>query len=240
MRAADLARRLDLPPLFQGMTLGEGADAFTHACAIAPEAGAGTLVLGGGTRCFDCAVILEPAMPLSRARIALYVGMTALADALALAAPPEHPIGFVWPDLVRIDGAKLGGVRLACAPVVGELQAPSWLVLHAGLRLAEPEGIETGLFPDRTSLEQQGFEDQDPARLAERFARHLMAGLYTWQDEGFAPVAEQYLARLEEPTAARRGLDPGGDLLLREEDGEERQLALAAALAAPQWRDLVA
>lgn len=240
MRAADLARRLDLPPLFRGITLREGEDAFAHACAIAPDAGAGTLVLAPSGLSFDCAVILEPAMPLSRARLAQYVGMTALADALAVAAPPEHPIGFVWPDLVRIDGAKLGGVRLASAPVVGELQAPAWLVLHAGLRLAEPAGIETGHFVDRTSLEQQGFEDQDAARLAERFARHLMAGLYTWQDEGLAPVVEQYLGRLDEPTAARRGIDPGGDLLLRDEAGEERRLSLAAALATPQWLDLLA
>jgi hypothetical protein len=130
-------------------------------------------------------------------------------------------------------------MRLAAAPVVGELQAPPWLVLHAGLRLTEPPSVETGLFPDRTSLEQQGFEDQDGARLAERFARHLMAGLYTWQDEGFGPVAEQYLGRLDAPAAARRGLDPGGDLLLQEEDGEERRLSLAAALASPQWLDLV-
>ena len=240
MRAADLDRRLDLPPLFRGVTLREGADAFRHACAIAPEAGAGTLVLARGGAVFDCAVVLEPAMPLSRARIALYVGMTALADALSLAAPPEHPIGFAWPDLVRIDGARLGGVRLAWSPVVGELQSPSWMVLHAAVRLAEPPGIEAGLFPDRTSLEQQGFEDQDPARLAERFARHLMAGLYTWQDEGLAPVAEHYLARLDEPQAARRGLDPSGDLVLADEAGVEARRPLAPALAAPQWLDLLA
>jgi biotin-(acetyl-CoA carboxylase) ligase len=239
MRAADLDRRLDLPPLFRGVTLREGADAFRHACAIAPDAGSGTLVLARGGLSFDCAVVLEPAMPLARARIALYVGMTALADALALAAPPEHPIGFVWPDLVRIDGARLGGVRLAWSPVVGELQAPSWLVLHAGLRLAEPPGIEPGHFPDRTSLEQQGFEDQDPVRLAERFARHLMAGLYTWQDEGLGPVAEQYLARLDEPKAARRGIDPSGDLVLIDADGAETRRALVQALVAPQWLDLL-
>lgn len=240
MRAADLDRRLDLPPLFQGITLQDGADAFLHARAIAPEAGAGTLVLARHGLRFDCAVVLEPAMPLSRARSALYVGMTALADALAVAAPPEHPIGFAWPDLVRIDGAKLGGVRLASAPVVGDLQAPAWLVLHAGLRLAEPPGIETGHFVDRTSLEQQGFEDNDPVRLAERFARHLMAGLYAWQDEGFSPVAEQYLARLDAPAAARRGLDPNGDLVLADEAGQETRLSLADAVSSPQWLDLVA
>lgn len=240
MRAADLDRRLDLPPLFRGMTLREGADAFRHACAIAPEAGAGTLVLARGGLTFDCAVVLEPAMPLARARVALCVGMTALADALAVAAPPEHPIGFAWPDLVRIDGARLGGVRLAWSPVVGELQAPSWMVLHAAVRLAEPPGIETGDFPDRTSLEQQGFVDQDSARLAERFARHLMAELYTWQDEGLAPVAERYLARLDEPMAAKRGIDPSGDLILIDEGGAETRRPLAPALAAPQWLDLVA
>jgi len=240
MRAAELDRRLDLPPLFRGVTLREGGDAFRHACAIAPEAGAGTLVLARGGLTFDCAVVLEPAMPLARARLALYVGMAALADALAVAAPPEHPIGFVWPDLIRVDGARLGGMRLAWAPVAGELQAPAWMVLHAALRLAEPPGIETGHFPDRTSLEQQGFEDQDGARLAERFARHLMVGLYTWQDEGLAPVAEQYLSRLEEPKAARRGIDPSGDLVLVDEAGVETRRPLAEALAAPQWLDLVA
>jgi biotin-(acetyl-CoA carboxylase) ligase len=244
MRAADLDRRLDLPPLFRGITLPqegrEGADAFAHACAIAPEAGAGTLVLARGSLVFDCAVVLEPAMPLARARIALHVGMTALADALSVIAPPEHPIGFRWPDEVLLDGARLGGVRLAHAPVAGEMQAPDWLVLGAMLRLAEPAGIETGAFPDRTSLEQQGFEEVDGARLAERFARHLMAGLYTWQEEGFAPVAETWLSRLAEPEAAARGLDPSGDLLLRDAAGAETRRPLAPALASPSWLDLFA
>jgi len=240
MRAADLDRRLDLPPLFRGVTLREGGDAFAHACAVASEAGAGTLVLSRGGLVFDCAVVLEPAMPLARARVALLVAMTALADALSFLAPPEHPIGFDWPDQVSVDGARLGGMRLAHAPVVGELQSPAWLVLHAGLRLAEPPGVETGAFPDRTSLAQAGFEEVDGARLAERFARHLMAGLYTWQDEGLAPVAEAYLARLDAPKAARRGIDQTGDLLLREEGGDERRLPLAASLAAPSWLDLLA
>lgn len=240
MRATDLDRRLDLPPLFRGLTLREGADAFAHACGVAAEAGAGTLVLARGSLVFDCAVVLEPAMPLARARLALLVGMTALADALSFLAPPEHPIGFDWPDLIRLDGARLGGMRLAHAPVAGELQAPAWLVLHAGLRLTEPAGIEAGLFPDRTSLEQQGFEEVDGTRLAERFARHLMAGLYTWQDEGLAPVAEAYLARLATPEAPRRGIDPSGELILRDAAGAERRLPLAGALGSPSWLDLVA
>ncbi len=233
MRAAELDRRLDLPPLFRGITVREGVDAFAHACAIAPEEGAGTLVLSRGSLLFDCAVILEPAMPLARARVAFLVGMGALADALAVIAPPEHPIGFAWPGTLRIDGALLGGMRMAHAPAAGELQAPAWLVLHAALRLAEPSGIETGLHPDRTSLEQHGFEETDAARLAERYARHLMAGLYTWQDEGLAKVADAYLSRLEEPSAARRGIDPSGDLLLRDDADRETRLSLAEALAAP-------
>jgi biotin-(acetyl-CoA carboxylase) ligase len=248
MRAADLDRRLDLPPLFRGVTLREGEDAFAHAVAIAPEAGAGTLVLSRGSLVFDCAVVLEPAMPLARARIALAVGLTALADALAVIAPPEHPIGFRWPDTVLIDGARVGGARLAHAPVAGDLkagdlkagdlQAPDWIVLGAMLRLAEPAGIETGAFPGRTSLEQQGFEEVDGARLAERYARHLMAGLYTWQEEGFAQVAETWLSRLAEPEAPERGLDPSGDLLLRDEAGAETRRRLAPALASPTWLDL--
>ena len=130
---------LDLPPLYREVRLREAGDAFAHARAIAAEAGAGTLVWSRSPRLFDVAVVLEPAMPLGRARSALYVGMSSLADALALHAPPENPISFVWPDLIEVNGGAVGGVRLAWDEV-GELRAPAWMVLHAGLRLVLDDG----------------------------------------------------------------------------------------------------
>lgn len=228
------ARGLDLPPLYREVRLREAGDAFAHACAIAPEAGAGTLVWSRSPRLFDLAVVLEPAMPLVRARNALYVGMTALADALAVHAPPENPISFVWPDLVEVNGGAVGGVRLAWDKV-GELRAPAWMVLHGALRLVLDEGGEPGDTPGVTALAEEGYGELDGATLAESYARHLMAGLHDWQDQGFSAVATRYLERLDRPRAAARGLDPSGDLLLRAEDGTETRHALAPALAVPSW-----
>ncbi len=61
----------------------------------------------------EFAVVLEPEEPLKTARRALYAGLTALADALAVHAPPEKPITFDWPDGVRVDGGLVGGARLS-------------------------------------------------------------------------------------------------------------------------------
>jgi len=101
---------LDLPPPFRLVTLREVGDAFAHATRVAAEEGAGTLVYVGRFDLAEFAVVLEPEEPLKTARRALYAGLTALADALAVHAPPERPITFDWPDGVRVD--DLGSGRL--------------------------------------------------------------------------------------------------------------------------------
>src|SRR5262245_49717719 len=103
----------DLPPPFRLVTLREVGDAFAHATRVAAEEGAGTLVYVGRFDLAEFAVVLEPEEPLKTARRALYAGLTALADALAVHAPPERPITFDWPDGVRVNGGLVGGARLA-------------------------------------------------------------------------------------------------------------------------------
>ena len=104
---------LDLPPPFRLVTLREVGDAFAHATRVATEEGAGTLVYVGRFDLAEFAVVLEPEEPLKTARRAVYAGLTALADALAVHAPPERPITFDWPDGVRVNGGLVGGARLA-------------------------------------------------------------------------------------------------------------------------------
>src|SRR5262249_5972353 len=77
-----LAEPIHLPPPFTLVRLREGGDAFAHACRIAPESGAGTLVHVGRFDLAEFAVVLEPGEPLSSARRAFYAGMVALTDAL--------------------------------------------------------------------------------------------------------------------------------------------------------------
>src|SRR5256886_17710103 len=83
---------LDLPPPYRLITLREVGDAFAHACAIAADEGAGTLVYVGRFDLAEFAVVLEPDEPLRLARRAFYAGMVALADALAAHAPAEKPM----------------------------------------------------------------------------------------------------------------------------------------------------
>src|SRR6185295_12172276 len=125
---------LDLPPPFHLITLREVGDAFAHAVAVAAEEGAGTLVYVGRFDLAEFAVVLEPDEPLRSARRALYAGLAALADALAVHAPPEKPITFDWPDAVRVDGGLVGGARLAWPKDAGENETPPWLVFGAMIR----------------------------------------------------------------------------------------------------------
>src|ERR1044072_9190412 len=129
-----LAPKLDLPPPFTLVTLREVGDAFAHAIKVAPEQGAGTLVYVGRFDLAEFAVVLEPDEPLWQARRTIYAGAVALADALAMHAPPEKPISCGWPDAGRVDGGLVGGVRLHWPAGANENEPAPWLVFGAMIR----------------------------------------------------------------------------------------------------------
>ena len=221
---------LDLPPPFRAVALREVGDAFAHAIRIAADAGAGTLVHVGRFDLAEFAVVLEPEEPLRTARRALYAGLTALADALAVHAPPEKPISFDWPDAIRIDGGLVGGARLAWPAGADEDAPPSWLVFGAMIRTVAMGEQEPGLHPLAAALDAEGF-DLGSGRLLESFARHLMVAVDAWQQDGFAEVAKSYLSRVAPEKGVRRDIDDNGDLLVRRVDKtvvERRPLAASA------------
>jgi hypothetical protein len=231
------APSLDLPPPFRAVALREVGDAFAHAIRIAAEAGAGTLVNVGRFDLAEFAVVLEPEEPLRTARRVLYAGLSALANALAVSAPPEKPISFGWPDAIHIDGGLVGGARLAWPEGADEGTPPSWLVFGVMIRTAAMAVEEPGLHPLAAALDAEGF-DVGSGRLVESFARYLMAALDAWQQEGFAELARSYLSRLVPEKGLRRDIDNNGDLLLYHLDKAvvERR-ALVPALATPSWLD---
>jgi Biotin/lipoate A/B protein ligase family len=231
---------LDLPPPFRLVTLREVGDAFAHAIAVAAKAGAGTLVHVGRFDLAEFAVVLEPEEPLRTARRALYAGLAALADALAVHAPPEKPIAFDWPDAIRVDGGLVGGAQLAWPPGADESEPPQWLVFGAMIRTVALGDEEPGLRPLAAALEDEGFDDLGSGRLVESFARHLMVAIDTWQERGFGEVAKNYLARLELESGVRRDLDDAGDLVVRSiGKAEATRRSLVRALAQPSWLDPV-
>jgi Biotin/lipoate A/B protein ligase family len=229
---------LDLPPPFRLVTLREVGDAFAHATSVAAEEGAGTLVYVGRFDLVEFAVVLEPEEPLRTARRALYAGLAALADALAVHAPPERPISFDWPDAVRVDGGLVGGGRLGWPKEADESAPPAWLVFGAVIRTVAMGDDEPGLQPLSSALEAEGFDDLGSGRLVESFARHLMVVVDAWHEKGFGEVGKNYLARLAPEKGLRRDIDDNGDLLVRRMGKvEAERRPLLPALAEPSWLD---
>jgi biotin-(acetyl-CoA carboxylase) ligase len=232
------APALDLPPAFRLVSLREVGDAFARAQEIAADEGAGTLVWVGRFDLVEFAVVLEPDEPLRAARRALYAGMAALADALAVHAPPEKPIAFDWPDAVRVDGGLVGGGRLAWPAEAAEDAPPPWLVFGASVRTVAMSDTMSGLRPIEAALEDEGFADLGSGRLVESFARQLMVLIDAWQESGFSVVAQSYFTRLPAEANVERTIDGAGDLLVRRKGKlDVKKHRLLPALAAPSWLD---
>jgi hypothetical protein len=229
---------LDLPPPYRLVTLREVGDAFAHAKAIAPHAGAGTLVRVGRFDVVEFAVVLEPEECLFSARRAFYAGLTALGDALCRLAPPERPITFGWPGAIYADGGLIGGARLAWPQGGAESEPPDWLVFGACVRTVAMGVREAGLRPLEWALDEAGFDDLGGGCLIGLFARYLMAAIDAWQEDGFAILAQRYLSRLACDKGALARLDTSGDLLVHRPGRREAdRYGLAQALLAPTSRE---
>jgi Biotin/lipoate A/B protein ligase family len=229
---------LDLPPVFRLLTLREVGDAFAHAVAVASREGAGTLVYVGRFDLAEFAVVLEPDEPLRTARRAFYAGCAALADALAVFAPPEKPIEFSWPGAIHVDKGLVGGARLAWPEGADENAPAGWLVFGAMIRTVGLGEEEPGLRALAAALAEEGFDDAGSGRLVESFARHLMVTIDAWTEKGFAEVSKGYLPRLVPEKGTWREIDENGDLLVRRIGiAEVERRPLVPALAAPEWLD---
>ncbi|MBR0832198.1 biotin/lipoate--protein ligase family protein [Bradyrhizobium manausense] len=233
-----LAEPIHLPPPFALVRLREGGDAFAHACRIAPESGAGTLVYVGRFDLAEFAVVLEPSEPLGAARRAFYASMVALTDSLRAYAPPNKVIAIDWPDAVRIDGGLVGGGRMGWPPSAREDELPAWLVFGAMIRTVAMTDPGPGVHPLASALDEEGFGDVGAVQVTESFARHLMRAIDGWQVDGFDGIARAYLSRVPRERQTLLRIDGQGDLLTRRlgTDTTERG-GLVEALATPSWFD---
>ena len=239
-RLADLEQTLDLPPGYTLVPLREFGDAFVHGCAIASDAGAGTLVWVRRYDLVEFAVVLEPDEPLVSARRAFFAGMNAVADAIAAHCPPEREVSFGWPDAILFDGGLLGGARLGWPTDCAEGEVPAWLVLGVILRAADMAHVEEVEAAAGVSLLSEGFEMIDTDAIIGSFARHLMTAFDRWNEHGFEAIARDYLARLVKRKAGeRRTIDLNGALLVGPPSGSgpADRNRLVDALARVVWYD---
>ena len=228
-----MSDRPHLPPLYRAVVLDAAGDAFVEAQARAcAGAEPGTLLWSARDDRLDCAVILEPEHPLSQSLPVHYVALLGLGDALGALLPPTVAVTFDWPDRVAVNGGTVGGVRLAAADA-DAAEAPAWMVVGAGLAMADDDDAP-GRNPGRTTLGAEGGAGVAPVDLVEAFARHFLVWLNRWQDDGFGPVRQAWLKRAAGSGGRVAGLDDFGGLLLIE-DGRTRTLDLRRALKRASW-----
>ena len=236
----------EFPPLLTGHEIAEGGDALARAVAGARDSsfGAGDFVWSRSRDTFDTALVLEPDISRERACEIAFVAQVAFAECFGAVSPPEVAMTFGWPTTLRLNGGRIGELRLVVADADDDDGAPMWMVV--GLRLVmrhEQYHVDPGKMPDVTTFEEEGCGDIDAVDLVESFARHMLVWIHTWTEDGFRPVHDNYVFRADgyneetEISHAGRtrkgmliGLDERGCALLKGEDGKVEALDATAAI----------
>ncbi|MCL4765225.1 MAG: hypothetical protein KJZ80_03215 [Hyphomicrobiaceae bacterium] len=230
------------PPLLSGHAIKSPQRPFEHACREAGRGrlGAGDLVWSRATGRVECAVVLEPEVALRVALQMNALAQVAAADCLGALLPPAIGVYHRWPDTILVNGAAAGEVRLG-APTHDADAVPDWLVAGMSLRLVHDRiDKEPGELPDETSLDEEGGGGISRTDFLQSYAAHFLTWLNAWQDDGFRPVHDNWMARAEGGGEApmqieldgRRqavhvlGLDDEGGLIVRPEQGAARVLPL--------------
>jgi biotin-(acetyl-CoA carboxylase) ligase len=223
------------PPLYSAHAI--AAPDMPGAAAIAAIAAgngqAGDIFWARTTADGTCAIILEPHKPLEIAMQAVPIAMVALGDALGAIAPPNIAVTYRWPSAILVNGADAGHVDaiLPEFPHVG--RTVPWLVLVMTIAIRrESDDCEPGENAGQTVLWEEGCGDIDRTGLLEAFARHFLAWMDRWEEEGFGPVHRLWLFRAADLddtfsfqgpsgpiTGKMLGLDDNGGLLLRTDEG---------------------
>lgn len=224
---------LVLPPVYRPARAAAGRGAFADACRRAADLGAGGFVHRLGPELLDIAIVFEPEEPLASARRLLLLGADALAATLVAVAPPGTVVAIAYPDAVTLNGALVGGVRLAAAPPAPLDAVPDTAVLGFMVRIDAAAG-EPGRWTRGSTLVEEGVAGLDPAAFAELLSAHVLSGVDRWLTDGFDPIGRSVLARLGAAGGPDLRLNDAGALL----DGTGRRVGdLPATAETASWLD---
>jgi BirA family transcriptional regulator, biotin operon repressor / biotin---[acetyl-CoA-carboxylase] ligase len=244
-----MSERPVLPPLFRPLADTPDIDPFERGLQVAAEgAEAGTVLWSIGQDRCQAAVVLAPEHPLEDSLPVVLVAMLGLGDALGALLPPVVALTVGWPDRIELNGAVVGGVRMASARTEKPGDIPDWLVVGYDLASQRrPEDGEAGHRPGHTTLADEGCEVAC-IDLIEHFGRHFLAWINRWQEDGVAPVRQAWLSRaaglsssIEVASGAHRkqgiftGLTDTGSIRLMR-NGITQTVSLEEAMKASSWR----
>ena len=180
---------LSLPPLFTPSPLAGGAVPLREARAVAEsDESIGRLFYAQRPDRLEAALILAPERTLRAALPVLYPLHLGLCDALGALLPPQNAVQFGWPDQIFLNGALCGAVTLQ-APSDDLKAKVDWMLVGLTLNvMGQPGDLDPGRDRENTSLHEEGAADLAPGPIIEAFARHFLAWLNLWEDQGLASL----------------------------------------------------
>jgi biotin-(acetyl-CoA carboxylase) ligase len=245
-----MSERPQFPPIYSPFAVTTEIDPFERCLSVAAEgAEAGTLLWSIGQEACECAIALAPEQSLEASLPVALVALLGLGDALGSLAPPVVAVTFGWPDRIEVNGGVIGGVRMAHASTRSSAEVPEWMVIGFGVALRGAWGSDGEPGDDlyRTTLADEGCGDIQTDDLLEGFARHLLAWMHRWQEDGVEPIRQAWLARatgLGKPVEIEvdgqrkegtfAGLTESGAIRLVN-DGVTQTISLEEALRVPSW-----
>jgi BirA family transcriptional regulator, biotin operon repressor / biotin---[acetyl-CoA-carboxylase] ligase len=246
---AIMSERPEFPPLYRPFAVTPELDPFDRALRLAEEgAEAGTLLWSIGQDACECSVVLAPEHSLEKSLPVVLVALLGLGDALGSLAPPVVAVTFGWPDRLEVNGGVIGGVRMAHALTDAPTAVPDWLVIGFGVAM---RGSWAAKHPGdsllRTTLADEGCGEIQTIDLLEALARHFLAWMNRWQDDGVGPVQQAWMSRatgLGKPVEVAvggqvrqgtfTGLTESGAIRLVKE-GVTQTISLEEAMKVPSW-----
>jgi BirA family transcriptional regulator, biotin operon repressor / biotin---[acetyl-CoA-carboxylase] ligase len=243
-----MSERPEFPPLYRPLAVTPELDPFDRAVSVAADSEAGTLLWSIGQDACECAVVLAPEQSLEKSLPVVLVAMLGLGDALGSLAPPVVAVTFGWPDRLEVNGGVIGGVRMARAPTDAATAVPDWMVIGFGVAMQgswSDENPGDGLL--RTTLADEGCGEIQTIDLLEALARHFLAWMNRWQDDGVGPIQQAWMSRatgLGKPIEVDvggqvrqgtfTGLTESGAIRLVKE-GVTQTISLEEAMRVPSW-----
>ena len=179
-----------------------------------------------------CAIVLRPDFANARVGQLAYVAALSAGAALAGLLSPMTGLHYRWPNRILLNGLDAGRIMLA-GPTRAQDPMP-WLAVGLMMNVMHhPENPEPETY---NSVHASGSPHVTVEALIEDFARHFLALINRWAENGFGPIARDWSGRANGfPGGSESGvgkdgerleLDGEGSLRIRSPSGESRRVSI--------------